>query len=400
MQQNELNLDNEIIRAIKEMGFKSFTNVQTRAIPLALSGKNIVVQSKTGSGKTAVFGLSIIQKIREKKGLQALVITPTRELCLQVSSMLKGFSKYKNLKISKITGGENIEAQKKEIQEAEIVVATPGRLLDLIRNSKISFDSLKWFIVDEIDRMSDFGFIGDVEKIINRLPQRQTMVFSATINDDVKGFVSKHLKNPEYVLEEKLVDKNFLEQVYYETLREKKFSLLVFLLKNNYDGISLVFCKKRHESELVAKNVRKNGINAIALHGGIKHNKRVKNIRDVINQKFDVIVATDLMARGLDLKGVNYVYNYDLPESPEDYIHRIGRTARMGNKGKAITIITPEENRKLEKIMKTNKIDIRREKLPVFPHVPFYTKRKYKKNQTRNNYHGENHSNKQRHNQN
>ncbi|MEM4364203.1 MAG: DEAD/DEAH box helicase, partial [Candidatus Diapherotrites archaeon] len=275
-------------------------------------------------------------------------------------------------------GGESILVQERELKEAQIVVATPGRLLDLIRNSKINFNGLRFLVIDEIDRMVDLGFIDDIEKIIAKLPTRQTIVLSATLSKDVKKFIEKHVKKALYVYGEKSVEEKFLKQIYYEVERKDKFSLLVFLLKKNYDGLSLVFCKKRQETDLVAKNLRKNGFDAIALHGGLKHKKRLSNIHDVINQKVDVVVATDLAARGLDLKGIKYVYNYDLPEAKEDYIHRVGRTARIGKEGVAITFLVPEEKSRLKKIVEEYNIKIQQEKIPNFPYVPFHVKLKRK----------------------
>lgn len=386
----EINL--KLQEKIKESGFTELTSIQEKCIPEILNGKDVVGQAETGSGKTLAFCLPIIDKIKQGQGLQVVVLTPTRELCQQVSQVFSDFGRIMGIRITSVFGGVGIEPQIRNIRTSEIVVATPGRLLDHINRRTIDFRRVKFLVIDETDRMLDMGFIDDVEKIIRFIPRdRQTLMFSATIEYNVHKLVKKHLRNPVIIKTQSQVDSSKLEQVYYDIYkRDNKFSVLLHLLKNDKSGLSIVFCATRRESDIVAKNLRHNGINALAIHGGMSQNKRTQSLDSLRKQKTDVLVATDVAARGLDIQNVTHVYHYDVPKTDTDYIHRIGRTARAGENGKAVTLLTEPDHDNFRRVQSNNELDIERAEVPNFEKVNFFRKTKQNKKSSTRNYRGYN----------
>ncbi len=368
----DLKLKPELIKAVVELGFTELTEIQEKSIPEIQAGKDVVGQSSTGSGKTAAFGLPILQKIERGKGIQALILTPTRELCVQVTDALRGFGKFVNAHVASVFGGVSLEPQITAIRTAEIVVGTPGRVLDHMERRTINFQNVRFLVIDEADRMFDMGFIEDVEKIIRQIPnQRQTMLFSATMPSEVRHIVERHLISPVTIKGIVYVDTSLLRHVYYDVKPHDKFSLLVHLLKQSKEGIALVFCATRREADAVSMNLKEQGISAMAIHGGMEQNKRLKSVEALKNETINVLVATDVAARGLDIRNVSHVYNYDVPKSSSDYIHRVGRTARAGGEGDAVTLLSERDHVSFSMVLRDRSLKIIRSEKPGFERVPF-----------------------------
>jgi ATP-dependent RNA helicase DeaD len=298
----------------------------------------------------------VIDTVIRRGGIQALILTPTRELAEQVKGSLKELIYKPRLNIIAIYGGVSISNQIKNLKCANVVVATPGRLLDHIQRSTIDLNDVKILVMDEADRMFDMGFVSDVEKIIKYCPKhRQTLFFSATISPEVKELANKYMMDPKIVLAGNVVDPKKLKQVSISVSKNKKFSLLTHLLKQKDTNLSMVFCNTRYISDFVAKNLRANRINAAAIHGGLTQNRRLKTIDRFNSSEVNVLVCTDVASRGLHIKNVSHVINYDLPKDPNDYIHRIGRTARAGESGEVINILSDIDRGALSKIKNLNK---------------------------------------------
>lgn len=337
----KFNISKELLNTIKGMGFAKPTQIQERAIPPILEGKDVVGESATGSGKTFAFGCGIVERLKPKNEVQVIVLTPTRELAEQVKESLKQISFHKKLKIIAVYGGVAIEPQIEQLKTSDVVVATPGRVLDHLERGTIMLSKIKILVLDEADRMFDMGFIDDVEKIIRHChKQRQTLFFSATISQRVKVLAKKHMISPVIVYARNMVDPAKLKQGYYDIKKNMKIALLVHLLSQQKSGLAMVFCNTRRMTDFIVKNLRVNKINAIAIHGGLSQNKRTKTIGLFNDSKANVLVCTDVAARGLHIENVSVVYNYEVPKDPKDYVHRIGRTARAGEAGKAITILS------------------------------------------------------------
>jgi len=382
----KLNIDETLKNKTNEFGFEDLTSIQEKCIPEILKRRDVVGQAETGSGKTLSFCLPILNMIKQDNGLQVLVLTPTRELCIQVTNVFKDFGRNLGIKTVEIYGGVSIEPQIKNSSKSNIIVATPGRLLDHMRRKTIDFKNIGFLVLDETDKMLEMGFIEDVEKIIRNIPRdRQTLMFSATISEDVYKIARKHLKNPLMIRTKSFVDTDKLNQKYYDIYNQNdKFSLLLHLLKSSTPGLAIVFCATRKETDMLAKNLRQQGINASAIHGGMKQNKRLKSLDGLKRQKIDVLVATDVAARGLDIKNVSHVYNYDVPKTPKEYIHRIGRTARAGENGDAVTLLTSRDYDNFRRVQSDKKLKIKKAEFPQFSKVPFF--RAYKKRKKLRNY--------------
>ncbi len=346
MKFSDLGIDKEFLKIADEMGFEELTDIQEECMPLILDGKDVVGQAETGSGKTLAFVLPIMNEVYPDDGLQVLVLTPTRELCIQVADVFADFGNPLDIQTTRIYGGVSIKPQIDDLKTANVVVGTPGRILDHIGRKTIDFYDLKFLVLDEADRMFDMGFIDDVERIISHTPSDiQAAMFSATISDGVYKVMERHMHNPELIKTKSQVDPDKLNQTCYDIYdNEDKLSVLVHLLKNETPGLALVFCATRTESDFVARNLRNQGINASSIHGGMKQNKRLESLDRLKKEKIDVLVATDVAARGLDIKNVTHVYNYDVPGSAKEYLHRIGRTARAGEEGDAITLLTSRDH--------------------------------------------------------
>jgi len=366
----ELGLSKEVLKVINELKFENPSEIQEKTIPLALAGKDIIAGSATGSGKTLAFASSIMENCEHKKGVQALVLTPTRELAEQVANSIKMFSRNKKLEVVAVYGGVDIQAQIRKLHSSEVVVGTPGRILDHLNRATVDFRKVKILVLDEVDKMFDMGFSRDVEKILSRCPkERQTMLFSATISSNIDYLAHKYTRNPVEVSVKSYVDHSKLEQIYYDVTPGEKFSILVHLLKEEKSDLVMVFCGTRRNADFVEINLNKAGIPAKAIHGGIVQNKRSRILEEFHEKGIRVLVCTDVAARGLDIKGVSHVYNYDLPKTSEEYVHRIGRTARAGETGKAVNILCDRDYDNFNKILLDKSLKIENRDLPNFKNI-------------------------------
>ena len=368
MKFEELEINKKIIEKTIELGFEELTTIQERCIPEIIKGRDVVGQAETGSGKTLAFCIPLIEKIKPKQGIQTVVITPTRELCVQVADEFKKFGKGLEIRTTSIYGGVNIKTQIKNLMSSQVVIGTPGRMLDHIRRNTINMNNVCFFVLDEIDKMFEMGFIDDVEKIIKNIPEdRQTLMFSATISNETNDLIVKHSNNSKIVRTKSNVDSSKLKQFYYNIIdKNHKFSLLLYLLKKNKEELSIVFCGTRKEADVLGKNLKHHGILATVIHGGMNQNKRLDSLNALKNNRSKVLVATDVAARGLDIKNVKSIYNYDVPIIPKDYTHRIGRTDRAGEDGIAVTLLTRRDYANFRKVQKYNEHIIEEKKIPDF----------------------------------
>ncbi|KPQ43241.1 MAG: ATP-dependent RNA helicase [Candidatus Methanoperedens nitroreducens] len=362
-----LGISEPVLRSIKDERFESPSEIQEKSIPLIIAGKDVIAGSATGSGKTLAFAAGILKNAEKGRGIQALVLTPTRELAEQVAQALSKFSRYKPLEIIAVYGGVGINPQIRGLKTADVVVGTPGRLLDHIARNTLRLGRVRTLVLDEADRMFDMGFKDDVEKIIRKCPQeRQTLLFSATINKEVVQLSRRYMHEPLQVSVDSFVDPKKLVQTYYDVADDQKFSLLLHLLKNENSDLVMVFCNTKRNTDKVTKNLRFSGIDALAIHGGLTQYKRNDVMQQFHTGKFCVLVCTDVAARGLDIHGVSHVYNYDIPRESKQYIHRIGRTARAGAEGKAINILSRTDYDNFGRVLKENDVEITEEPLPAF----------------------------------
>ena len=366
----------EIAQALNEHDITVPTLIQEKAIPLILSGKDVVGISKTGSGKTATFIVPILEKLTPERAVQALIVVPTRELAVQITGEIIKFGKYLNGRVAAVYGGVSLNNQIFEIQKAQIVVGTPGRLLDHLTRGTLPLAKTRIVVLDEADKMAEMGFIEDISRILDATPQqRQTLLFGATISDEINHLKRKYMKNPEIVKAEMHVE--FLEQYYYNVSMKEKFSLLVHLLKKEQAKKVIIFCSSRMTVEMLAKNLRLQSITADMIHGKLSQHKRLQVLHHFNTGKQDILIASAVAARGLDIKDVSHVYNYDLSRDPQEYIHRVGRTARAGEAGKAITLLTDRDHEVFSQILR--RYDVKIHVLPKeeFPLLPFQVQHKF-----------------------
>jgi ATP-dependent RNA helicase DeaD len=368
----KLGLTGEILNILEKKGFKEPSEIQEKAIPLILSGRDVIGGAATGSGKTLAFLSGMIQNVNQNKNVQGLILTPTRELAEQITSSLTEFSNNR-LNVLSVYGGVDIMKQIRKLPRANVVVGTPGRILDHLNRKTLKLDNIKSLVLDEVDRMFDMGFLSSVERILSQCSKdRQTMLFSATVSSDVVYLAKKHAKNPVHVSVKNYLDPSKLKQVYYDASNKTKLSLLIHLLKEDVKDISMVFCNTRRNADFVAKNLKNNKINAIAIHGGLNQSKRIHVLEKFQKKEVQVLVCTDVAARGLDIKGISHVYNYDTPKTSEEYIHRIGRTARAGSNGLAITILSERDYENFRNVLMNRKLKIDEKELPRFRYIPYF----------------------------
>lgn len=366
----KLGITGPMLKAIEEEKFEKPSEIQLKSVPLVLKGRDVIAKSSTGSGKTLVFGTSIIHDCVKGKGIQALVLTPTRELAEQVCRALRKFSKYKPLDMTAVYGGVAIDPQIQNLRKADVVVGTPGRLLDHIERRTIDLRKVKILVLDEADRMLDMGFIDDVEQIMRQCPKKkQTMFFSATIPEDIVDLSHKYMHNPVNVAAESYVDPKKLKQIYFDVDGRSKFSLLVHLLRQEKSRLILIFCNTKITTDFISNNLKALGVNAQAIHGGLSQNVRSRALDHFHAQRVTVLVCTDVAARGLDIKGVTHVYNYDIPKESKQYIHRIGRTARAGKEGEAINLLSEKDYDNFSRIQRDYSIEVEKVQTPKFERV-------------------------------
>ena len=361
----ELGLSQPIVKAIKKEGFDNPTKIQEEAIPHVLEGRDVIAASKTGSGKTLAFLSGIVDNLERGDGIKALILTPTRELARQVAEDLEMFSEFDKVNTALIYGGVSYGPQIRDLKKADVVIATPGRLLDHMGKKNVDLSHVEVLVLDEADRMFDMGFIDDVEDIIKHTPEyRQTLLFSATMSTAIDKLAEKHMQNPVEIFVESTVGSQHLKQEYYDVRDDLKFSLLVHLLKNEERGLVMVFCNTRRNTDWLVKNLENQGIDATAIHGGLSQDKRERIMQKFHEGKTYVLVCTDVAARGLDIEGVSHIYNYDIPSDPKQYTHRIGRTARAGKEGKAVNILSSRDHDNFRRVMRHHSTDMTRKEVP------------------------------------
>ena len=352
---NSMGLKPELLTMIKEKGFSRPTPIQVKTIPLALAGSDIMGQAQTGTGKTAAFGLPILNKITKGGGVQALVLCPTRELAVQVSKEILFLGRLAGIRVLAVYGGQSIERQIKTLEGfPEIIIATPGRLLDHMRRRTLSLAKLQFVVIDEADEMLDMGFFPDIEKILKSCPaKRQTLLFSATLEYEVRKMGMRFMIEPEVVAiksPERTVPE--IDQSYYPVHPALKVESIAQIMSSMNPTISLIFCRTKKGVDELAHRLKALGYETDALHGDMSQRERDTVMYRFRQKKTKVLIATDLAARGLDISHVTHVFNYDIPEDCESYVHRIGRTGRAGKTGTAITLVEPEQIKHLRAIEK------------------------------------------------
>lgn len=364
----DLGLDERVIRALDENGFDSPFPIQRAAIPLILQGKDVVGQAHTGTGKTAAYCLPVLSSLRtDSRAVQVLILVPTRELAVQVTGEIVKFSRHNRARAVAVYGGQGFGLQIERLRAgAQIIVATPGRLIDHLKRGTIRLDNVKTVVLDEADRMLDMGFIDDIKFILHRMDRsgrRQTLLFSATMPQEILKLAKEHLRKDqtrEIRLNRQEVTVSNIEQSYLLVSEHEKFNRLVSLLGPLEDQQVIVFAATKDRTDRLARNLRNSGFAANAIHGDLQQRQR-----DGVMQRFrkgsdSILVATDIAARGIDVPAVGHVINYDVPRDPETYFHRIGRTARAGGEGKAISLVTPDRFADFERIQKRTKLPISR----------------------------------------
>lgn len=370
----ELNLSKEVQRAIADMGFEEATPIQSQAIPAVLSGKDIIGQAQTGTGKTASFGIPIIETIDDHlKKVQAIVLCPTRELAIQVSEEIGELLKYKkNIKIVPIYGGQSIDRQIRSIQSGvQIVIGTPGRVIDHINRGTLKLNEIKMVVLDEADEMLDMGFRDDIEEILKSVPkERQTVMFSATMPKQILELSKKYLKNPVHI---KVVHKEItvpnVNQYYIELKPSMKLEALTRLIDIHNPKLSLVFSNRKKSVDDLVSHLQARGYSAEGLHGDMKQMMRDRVMGKFRSGKLEILVATDVAARGIDVDEIDAVFNYDMPQDDEYYVHRIGRTARAGRAGQAFTFVVGKEYRAIKEIERYTKTKIVSMQIPSMKDV-------------------------------
>ncbi|WP_070121653.1 DEAD/DEAH box helicase [Bacillus marinisedimentorum] len=364
----ELNLSEGILKSVSQMGFEEATPIQGQTIPLAMNGRDVIGQAQTGTGKTTAFGIPMIEKIDVKAGkIQGIVIAPTRELAVQVGEELNRVGRYTGIRTLPIYGGQDINRQIRALKKnPEIIVGTPGRLLDHINRRTLRLNNIHTVVLDEADEMLNMGFIEDIESILKSIPEeRQTLLFSATMPGPIQKIAERFMNNPEVVkVKSKEVTVPNIEQHYIEVQEKQKFDVLTRLIDIDSPDLAIIFGRTKRRVDEVAEALNSRGYSAEGLHGDLTQSRRLQVLRKFKGGDIEILVATDVAARGLDITGVTHVYNFDIPQDPESYVHRVGRTGRAGKSGLAISFVTPREIPQLKLIEKTTKRKIDKKKMP------------------------------------
>lgn len=372
----KFNLIPELLKAIEEKNYASPTPIQENSIPLILEGNDLLAGSQTGTGKTASFTLPILQTLMKKKCIgkaRALILTPTRELAAQVEQNVKEFGKYLPLKSTAIFGGVNIKSQVKALSTGiDIIVATPGRLLDLVGQKMVTLSNIEILVLDEADRMLDMGFIHAIRNILKLLPSsRQNLLFSATFSEEIKRLANGLLNSPKIIEAARMNSTvDAISQVVYSVDNKRKTELLSMLIKKNNWQQALVFMRTKHSANRLVGHLESQGITAMAIHGNKSQSARTQALESFKKGTVRILVATDIAARGLDIDQLPHVVNYDLPNVPEDYVHRIGRTGRAGHAGESISLVCIDEHPYLRDIERLLKKEIPKVIIPNFAPDP------------------------------
>ncbi|WP_300667655.1 DEAD/DEAH box helicase [Desulfoluna sp.] len=376
---SQLGLSAELLRAIADQGYDQTTPIQEKAIPLVLEGRDVLAGAQTGTGKTAGFALPLLQRMQSASSnsnrpvVRALILVPTRELAAQVGESVSAYSRYLPYKTSIIFGGVSINPQISKLRKGvDIIVATPGRLLDHLQRGTVNLRNVETLVLDEADRMLDMGFIHDIRKVMKSLPvKRQTLLFSATFSRDIKKLSDTLLNSPSLVeVARHNTTAESVTQVVHPVDRTRKLELLSHMIGANNWRQVLVFTRTKHGANWVSQQLKRNGLVSDAIHGNKSQNARTRALADFKNGKVRVLVATDIAARGLDIEQLPHVVNYELPNVPEDYVHRIGRTGRAGLDGNAISLVCVDENKLLEDIQRMLKRKINKVLIPGYEPDP------------------------------
>jgi ATP-dependent RNA helicase RhlE len=379
----ELNLSQSLQKAIRAMGYEEMTPIQAQAIPPGLQGHDVIGCAQTGTGKTVAFLLPALERLLEDPGKtknpRVVALAPTRELVIQVTEQARKLAAGTSLRIVAVYGGARIRGQTDKLRRgADVVIATPGRLLDHMRRKNIDFKDLQVLVLDEADRMLDMGFLPDIKRIISRMPrQRQTMLFSATMPPSVLGLTRQFQRNPVRIEIDMARPPEAIRQALYPVPRHLKTQLLMALLEQMEVSSMLVFTATKQEADIVTRQLSQARIAAACMHGDFRQRERIAALEGFRSGKHQVLVATNVAARGLDVEGISHVVNYDVPERPENYIHRIGRTARVEADGDAITFVTPDDEAMIYRIEYLLGYKIDRKTLPCFDYdvpVPSWAK--------------------------
>jgi superfamily II DNA/RNA helicase len=364
----DFELSENILEAIEKLGYKKPSEVQQKVIPLILENKDLVVKSQTGSGKTAAFAIPICEKIElEENSPQVLILAPTRELALQIKDDFTNIGRFKRIRSAAIYGKEPISLQINALkQRVHVIAGTPGRVMDHIERNTMNLEKIKYLVIDEADEMLNMGFIDQVKAIIKELPKKRlTLLFSATIPEEILNLCDAYMNSPVNIeVESKSTTANAIEQTYYETEREDKFDLLNKIIYTSLPESSIIFCRTKVNVDTVVSQMKAKGYSCDALHGGMLQADRTEIIKSFKRGDFMFLIATDVAARGIDVDNITHVINYDIPLEKESYVHRIGRTGRAGNKGFAITFVSPKEYRFLKEIEDFYSLKIKKGEIP------------------------------------
>ncbi|PIW98652.1 MAG: RNA helicase [Ignavibacteria bacterium CG_4_8_14_3_um_filter_37_9] len=378
---NGLGLSDEMLQAIKMKGFEEPTEIQSKIIPLILQSENdLIGQAQTGTGKTAAFALPIIDKLELKAShLQVLVLVPTRELAIQVAEEFNSLRGHKNIHVTPIYGGQSYDTQLRRLKKGvDVIVGTPGRVMDLLKRKIFSLGKLSFVVLDEADEMLNMGFIEDIEEILSGAnPERRTFLFSATMPERISNLAKKYMKNREIVKAKHAGQTiSLTDQVYFEVRESEKLEALCRIIDTTNEFYGIVFCRTKNDVDYITSKLHDRDYDSEGLHGDISQAQREKILNKFKKKKTNVLVASDVAARGLDIDDLTHVINFALPQDPEAYLHRIGRTGRAGKEGTAITFVSPEEYRKLMFIKNITKTDIRKGRIPRVQEVINFKKEK------------------------
>ena len=374
---NDLGLKDSILKAISDLGFEEPSQIQAQSIPIALEGFDLIGQAQTGTGKTAAFGCALLNNISNNKGTRAIILAPTRELAIQVNEELAKLSKYERLTILPIYGGQPIDRQLKALRKgADIVVGTPGRILDHIKRKSLKLENVEFLVLDKADEMLNMGFIEDLEAIISSTPsERQTLLFSATMPNQIKKLATHYMKpDVKHIeIQKSSMTVSKISQYYFEIKHKDRFETLCRVIDFDQPNAAIIFCKTKKGVDEVVSSMQTRGYVVEGMHGDMTQMHRMQTLKKFKEGNLDFLVATDVAARGIDVEGVTHVINYDLPQDIESYVHRIGRTGRANKEGTAYSLVTPKEYTMLKQIQKVTKSVIKRKPVPTVDEI-FSTK--------------------------
>lgn len=366
----DLPVSKQVYKAIADLGWQSPTPIQTLVLPPLLNGEDVVGMAQTGSGKTAAFAIPLIEQIDPSdKGVQALVLVPTRELAAQVVTDIAALSRYKPLRTALLCGGVSMGPQLNALRNrAQVIVGTPGRILDHLRRETLHLDSVRYLVLDEADRMLDMGFAPDVQRILSHTPKdRQTALLSATIPAAIRGIANRHMRTPQWLgVEPEARTVDTVEQVYYHVADRDKTRGLRSLMDTGNDQLAIVFRRTQYGATKLRRQLERAGYSVGLLHGGMTQNQRTRTLDAFRRGQLRILVATNIAARGLDIPDVSHVINYDMPEDAETYVHRIGRTARAGKSGTAATLVGESDIKAFEAIRRSLSSTVHEERLPIY----------------------------------